>query len=77
MLGIGRCGSRKTKPQWKARELAQELINVVIGHLSTAMREKAEELAELCKKNGLGAEMAARSLLAECPRPSDLDLDKH
>ncbi|KAK3172949.1 hypothetical protein OEA41_006275 [Lepraria neglecta] len=66
MLGIGRWGSRTTKPQWSAQELARELLDVLLGERSDAMKQKARELAELCQKSGSGAVTAARILLAEC-----------
>jgi hypothetical protein len=65
MLGIGRLGSRTTKPQWSAQELSRELLYVLLGENSGAVKEKATKLASLCEKNGNGALTAARILLEE------------
>lgn len=67
MLGIGRVGNRKAKPQWTARELSQELLHVLQGRNAINMRQKANDLARLCDKNGIGAMVAAQTLLGECP----------
>ncbi|KAK3386193.1 hypothetical protein B0H63DRAFT_544825 [Podospora didyma] len=65
-LGMGRVGNRKAKPLWTAEELATAILDVLFGKDSEAIRQKARELAEICKRNGNGAENAARILLAEC-----------
>jgi UDP:flavonoid glycosyltransferase YjiC (YdhE family) len=64
-LGIGRCGSTKAKPSWKADELGYELQEVVLGPNAAAMKEKATQLAAIADKNGDGADIAARALLDE------------
>ncbi|PNY25518.1 Uncharacterized protein TCAP_04541 [Tolypocladium capitatum] len=65
MLGIGRLGNRKAKPKWTAQELSRELSEVLLGKDSEAMKRKAMELADVCRRNGSGAANAARILLAE------------
>ncbi|CAG8072578.1 unnamed protein product [Penicillium salamii] len=67
MLGIGRVGNRKAKPQWTARELSKELLRVLQGESALFMRQRANDLATLCDKNGIGAMVAAQTLLGECP----------
>lgn len=67
MLGIGRLGSRTAKPQWSAQELAREILYVLLGEKSSAIKQKCTELASLCKSNGNGAVATARIILAECP----------
>jgi hypothetical protein len=66
MLGIGRVGNRKAKPQWSARELSKQLLKVLCGESAISMRRKARDLASLCDKNGIGAIVAAQTLLGEC-----------
>ncbi|KAJ5104264.1 family 1 glycosyltransferase [Penicillium argentinense] len=68
MLGIGRLGSRKSKPQWSAPELSEELLHVLHGESSRAIKQKATELAIMCEKRGSGAKTAALVLLGECPK---------
>ncbi|KAM0430037.1 hypothetical protein ACHAPT_006043 [Fusarium lateritium] len=65
MLGIGRLGSRKTKPRWVAKELSQSLADVIFGKDSEAMKKKAEDLAKLCKNAGEGRDVAAKIILRE------------
>ena len=65
MLGVGRLGSRDSKPQWSAPELSEAVLDVLQGKGSHAMKQKARELACLCRTKGNGAETAARILLAE------------
>ncbi|CAG7992048.1 unnamed protein product [Penicillium olsonii] len=67
MLGIGRVGNRKAKPQWTARELSKELLRVLQGQSAISMRQRASDLASMCDKNGIGAVVAAQTLLGECP----------
>ncbi|RYP39452.1 hypothetical protein DL767_002186 [Monosporascus sp. MG133] len=66
LLGIGRLGNRATKPQWSVKELSRELCEVLLGRSSETMRQKAKDLANVCRARGNGAENAARILLHEC-----------
>jgi UDP:flavonoid glycosyltransferase YjiC (YdhE family) len=66
MLGIGRLGNRTTKPLWSTPELSRALQEVLIGESSNAVKQRAGELANLCKSRGNGAFNAARILLEEC-----------
>lgn len=68
MHGIGRWGTRVSKPKWTAEELTRELLIVLHGERSDAMKVKARELAAVCKSNGNGAVVAARILLEECEK---------
>ncbi|KAH7014863.1 family 1 glycosyltransferase [Ilyonectria destructans] len=68
MHGIGRWGTRVSKPKWTAEELTRELLVVLHGERSDAMKVKARELAAICKINGNGAVVAARMLLEECEK---------
>ncbi|RYP63533.1 hypothetical protein DL771_009229 [Monosporascus sp. 5C6A] len=66
LLGIGRLGNRTTKPQWSLKELSRELREVLLGRSSETMRQKAKDLANVCRARGNGAENAARIILHEC-----------
>ncbi|KAF7556680.1 hypothetical protein G7Z17_g1246 [Cylindrodendrum hubeiense] len=68
MHGIGRWGTRISKPQWTSEELTRELLIVLLGERSEAMKRKAKELAAVCKANGNGAIVAAKIILEECER---------
>ena len=63
MLGIGRKGTRKQQPVFEATEFSETVLGVINGKNSESMKRKAWELAELCKKNGNGPEIAARGIL--------------
>lgn len=65
MLGIGRIGSKKTKPRWTTEELGQSMVDVIMGKDSDAMKNKAQELARLCRNAGEGREIAAKFILEE------------
>ncbi|KAK3302746.1 glycosyltransferase family 1 protein [Chaetomium strumarium] len=64
VLGIGRCGSRKSAPKCTARELGPIVVDVVFGPNAQSMRTKAKELAALCNKTP-GATVAAAAILDE------------
>lgn len=66
VLGIGRHGSRSTKPRWNAPELSRELLAVLHGEAARSMKAKAEQLASLCRERGDGAVSAASIILDEC-----------
>ncbi|KAH6887504.1 glycosyltransferase family 1 protein [Thelonectria olida] len=66
MLGVGRWGSRDTKPKWTSQGLARKLSDVLQGETSEAMKKRAVELAGVCKEKGNGAVHAAKIILAEC-----------
>lgn len=66
MLGVGRWGSRDTKPKWTRKGLARELSAVLQGESSREMKKRARELADVCEEKGNGAVHAAKVLLAEC-----------
>lgn len=63
MLGIGRKGTRKQQPVFEATEFSETILEVIDGENSVRIKEKARELAEVCKKNGYGPEMAAQGIL--------------
>lgn len=63
MLGIGRKGCRKRQPVFEALELSKVLLDVLDSEAGKAMKIKALELAELCKENGHGPEIAAQGIL--------------
>ncbi|OAQ96797.1 hypothetical protein LLEC1_06970 [Akanthomyces lecanii] len=63
MLGIGRKGTRKRQPVFEATEFSEVLLEVIDGKNSESMGENARALAELCKKNGNGPDIAARGIL--------------
>ncbi|RCI11516.1 hypothetical protein L249_7712 [Ophiocordyceps polyrhachis-furcata BCC 54312] len=65
MLGVGRHGSKATKPKWTAPELSSQLLAVLDGEPAEEMRRKAKELSTLCASRGDGAEHAARILLED------------
>lgn len=62
MLGIGRKGCRAHQPAFNVAELSTEILEVLVGMDSAKMKMKALELANICAKNGHGAEVAARSI---------------
>jgi hypothetical protein len=66
MLGVGRWGSRDTKPKWTCQGLARHLSDVLQGETSATMKKRATELANICQQKGDGAAHAAKVLLAEC-----------
>ncbi|PHH73738.1 hypothetical protein CDD80_3616 [Ophiocordyceps camponoti-rufipedis] len=66
-LGIGRHGSKKTKPRWTAAELSTELLHVLEGEAAEKIRQEAEKLADLCASRGDGADTAAKILMDELP----------
>ncbi|RDA90232.1 hypothetical protein CP533_6859 [Ophiocordyceps camponoti-saundersi (nom. inval.)] len=65
MLGVGRHGSKATKPKWTAPELSSQLLAVLDGEPAEEMKRKAKELAALCESRGDGAEHAAKILLED------------
>ncbi|EEU37048.1 uncharacterized protein NECHADRAFT_52204 [Fusarium vanettenii 77-13-4] len=72
MLGVGRLGSKNTKPRWTAKGLGQSLIDVIMGKDYEAMKKRAEDLARLCKDAGEGREVAAKFILEEMAAEDDL-----
>ncbi|OIW32609.1 UDP-Glycosyltransferase/glycogen phosphorylase [Coniochaeta ligniaria NRRL 30616] len=67
LLGIGRWGnkmSQKTGAPWGG-ELGNVLIEVLLGPESTRIKERARELAQLCRQNGGGRVIAAKMILRE------------
>ncbi|KAL7785623.1 glycosyltransferase family 1 protein [Trichoderma ceciliae] len=65
-LGVGRWGSRTTKPLWSAQELSHELLEVLAGENSGAIKDKAALLKQACEYSGNGADCAALAILQEC-----------
>ncbi|KAK3899392.1 hypothetical protein C8A05DRAFT_36984 [Staphylotrichum tortipilum] len=65
LLGIGRWGNRVAGTLCERGELGSVLIDLIAGERSSGYRQKARELAELCKKGGGGRVIAARHILAE------------
>ncbi|KAK7957842.1 Glycosyltransferase sdnJ [Apiospora saccharicola] len=64
LLGIGRWANRRTLPLNSARELGPALIDVVLSEEhSESMRHGAEQLAEICGRNGGGRIVAARTIM--------------
>jgi UDP:flavonoid glycosyltransferase YjiC (YdhE family) len=66
LLGIGRWGnkiSRRTKP-WGG-ELGNAMVDVVLSPQSPQMKAKAQELAQLCDRDGGGRVIAAKIILKE------------
>ncbi|KAM4066511.1 glycosyltransferase sdnJ [Hirsutella rhossiliensis] len=76
VLGIGRLGSKTTKPRWTAPELSHELLAVLDGEPARAMTHKAQQLASLCEKRGSGAAKAARILLEELSNEPEVLMEK-
>ncbi|KAI5459311.1 glycosyltransferase family 1 protein [Mariannaea sp. PMI_226] len=66
MLGVGRWGSRNMAPRWTTQDLAHEILEVVQGETSRAMKKRSKAYADLCKERGHGAMNAAKILLDEC-----------
>ena len=64
-LGIGRIGSRRCKPRWQADELAKELLVVLSGADAAKMKQRAREVAAMCRDRGDGAIIAARFILEQ------------
>lgn len=65
MLGVGRWGSRKSKPRFATLELAPVLIDVVVGEKAQAMRRRAKAIARMVAEKGEGRDLAAKVLLDE------------
>ncbi|RFU78580.1 diacylglycerol o-acyltransferase [Trichoderma arundinaceum] len=66
LLGVGRWGSRTAKPRWSSQELSREMLEVLAGEKSDAMKKKAALLKQVCEYNGSGADRAALAILEEC-----------
>lgn len=65
MLGIGKIGSRSSKPGWNAQELAREMLHVLVGSDAANIRNRAIELSHLCQRAGNGAMNAAKYVMEE------------
>lgn len=63
-LGVGRGGNPMSAPKIDSYELAPVLVEVILGKGAAQMRAKAQELAVICARGGLGRENAAREILA-------------
>ncbi|OAA48786.1 3-hydroxyacid dehydrogenase/reductase [Cordyceps fumosorosea ARSEF 2679] len=63
-LGVGRFGSWKHAPKVDEKELGGVLKDVVLGPKAASFKAKAAELAALCKKEGGGRRVAAKTILA-------------
>ncbi|ROT41272.1 UDP-Glycosyltransferase/glycogen phosphorylase [Sodiomyces alkalinus F11] len=63
LLGIGRWGSRKGCPRWYVSELAPVLAEVVLER-NAEFAAKSRALAEVCRRDGGGRNVAARKILA-------------
>lgn len=69
LLGIGRWGNKVThKGQWGG-ELGNVLIDVLFGPEAARMKERAQELAKLCHRDGAGRVIAAKMILKEIREP--------
>lgn len=71
-LGIGRWGNRlasasseNTNKLCDAKELADVLIDVVVGGRWSVYAEKAKELAKVCGGPEMGRKAAARMILSQ------------
>ncbi|OAA67479.1 diacylglycerol o-acyltransferase [Cordyceps fumosorosea ARSEF 2679] len=62
-LGVGRKGARRQQPVFEAAELAEAVSEVIHGPRSEGMKIRARELAELCRENGSGPDIAAQGIL--------------
>jgi hypothetical protein len=69
LLGIGRWGNKVTHKGHWGGELGNVLVEVLLGARSTQIRDRARELARLCKENGGGRVIAARMILREIREP--------
>ncbi|KAI0131800.1 glycosyltransferase family 1 protein [Xylariales sp. AK1849] len=65
LLGIGLWGNRSTVPMNSSSDLAPALIEVVLGERADSMRNRAKDLAEICKQEGGGRYVAARTIFEE------------
>ncbi|RSM12640.1 hypothetical protein CEP52_002412 [Fusarium oligoseptatum] len=74
MLGIGRLGSKRTKPRWTAKELGQSIMDVIMGKDSEAIKNKAQDLARLCRNAGEGRGVAAKFILEQIAAEDDLSV---
>lgn len=62
-LGIGRKGARKQQPVFEATELSETVLDVIQGKYAENMKQRALELAQFCKQNGSGPDIAAQGIL--------------
>ncbi|KAK4450019.1 family 1 glycosyltransferase [Podospora aff. communis PSN243] len=62
LLGLGRWGSRQARPRWKADELREALVDVVVGRREK-FASRCKELAEICRNEMGGRTAAAREVL--------------
>ncbi|KAM0472233.1 hypothetical protein ACHAPX_008915 [Trichoderma viride] len=65
-LGIGRWGARNTKNGWSARELSTNILQVIVGQSSVAVKKRCNVLKQICEFSGSGADFAALTILREC-----------
>lgn len=69
ILGIGRWGNQVADKLCEGNELGSILTDVVVGERALSYAQKAQELANLCRKSGGGRVIAARHILAEIQDP--------
>ncbi|KAJ3488220.1 hypothetical protein NLG97_g6239 [Lecanicillium saksenae] len=64
-LGVGKFGSPSYAPKVDKKELGKALKQVVLGPEAVKFRAKATQLAGLCKQDGGGRSIAAKTILRE------------
>jgi UDP:flavonoid glycosyltransferase YjiC (YdhE family) len=62
LLGLGRWGIRQARPRWKADELGEALVDVVVERRDK-FASSCKELAEICRNEMGGRTAAAREVL--------------
>lgn len=65
LAGIGIWGNRQSGPGWKADELGPVLKKALLGLKAASLRQRAQDMAQLCKKQGGGRFKAARVILEQ------------
>jgi hypothetical protein len=65
LLGIGTWGNRSSAPMNSSRELGPALVKVVLGENADSMRLRAKDIAEICRQEGGGRFIAARTIFEE------------
>lgn len=65
LAGIGLWGNRHSRPSWTADELGPILREVLLGPNASAIRERAQAMAQLCRSQAGGSYKASRVVMGD------------
>lgn len=65
LAGIGLWGNRNNRPGWTADELGPVLREILLGPNASAIRERAQTMADVCQSQAGGRYKAARIIMGE------------